>query len=169
MVEELNKSVEQWVGSVKPLPSVMHKVINQISRFMAEFSKLAKSSPRFLRVGVDLHSMALFGISFDEIKADIAVNHLSLTSSGDTNDDKDDDRVTESKLLEPVYKEGPPQFPTDAMVQAYFKHSPSINKIFHDHYHYLTAVVWEETVCLPAVGMDSISLDCVASCWQYST
>lgn len=120
VVEELNKSVEQWVASIKPLPSVIHKVINQISRFMAEFSKLAKSSPRFLRVGIDLHSVALFGISFDEIKADIAVNHLSLTSSGD-NDDKDDDRVVESKLLEPVYKEGPPQFPTEAMVRTCLK------------------------------------------------
>lgn len=117
VVEELNKSVEQWVVSTKPQPVLIHKVVTQISRFLAEFSKLAKSSPRFLRIGIDLHSMELFGITFDEIKADIAVNHSSLGVSGDTNEERDKEKPSESKLHEAVFKEGPAQFPTEAMVR----------------------------------------------------
>jgi len=116
IVEELNKSVEHWVTVTKPQPAQMNKVINQISKFLAEFSKLAKSSPRFLRVGIDLHSVALFGITFDEIKSDIAVNnHSSLGVNGDGAEDKDKES---NSMFETVIKEGPAQFPTDAMLAA---------------------------------------------------
>lgn len=117
IVEELNKSVEHWVLVTKPQPAQMNKVINQISKFLAEFSKLAKSSPRFLRVGIDLHSVALFGITFDEIKSDIAVNNRSsLAVNGDGSEEKDKQSIESNSMFETVIKEGPAQFPTDAMV-----------------------------------------------------
>jgi hypothetical protein len=111
----LNKSVEHWVTSTKPQPAAMHKVINQIARFLADFSKMAKSSPRFLRVGIDLHSMELFGIHFEDIKADIS--QLGRFNDGEEDKEMEREKGKESSLFETVIKEGPAQFPTDAMVR----------------------------------------------------
>eukprot|EP01038_Epipyxis_sp_PR26KG_P006095 gene6095-8399_t len=68
VVEEFNKSVELWVYNNSPPPSQIHRAITQISRFLAEFSKLTKSNPSFTRLGIDMEAMTYFGIKLDEIK-----------------------------------------------------------------------------------------------------
>ncbi len=50
VVEELNKSVEHWVATARPSPQQIHRTITQISKFLAEFSKLMRSTPTFTRI-----------------------------------------------------------------------------------------------------------------------
>eukprot|EP01034_Spumella_vulgaris_P021817 gene21817-27886_t len=68
VVEELNQSLETWVTVARPSPMQIHKTITQISKFLAEFSKLMRSTPTFRRIGIDLSSLTLFGVSLEDIK-----------------------------------------------------------------------------------------------------
>lgn len=61
IVEELNKSMELWVLTDKPAPQKIHRMIIQIAKFLYEFSRSAHLSPDFLRLGIDLDSLNLFG------------------------------------------------------------------------------------------------------------
>lgn len=61
IVEELNKSMELWVLNDKPAPQKIHRMIIQIAKFLYEFSRSAHLSPDFLRLGIDLDSLNLFG------------------------------------------------------------------------------------------------------------
>jgi hypothetical protein len=65
IVEELNKSMELWVLTAKPPAHRIHRLIILVARFLFEFSRSAHASPDFLRLGIDLESMNLFGGSLD--------------------------------------------------------------------------------------------------------
>ena len=64
----MNKTLEHWVITHKPQPASINKTINQISRFLAEFSKLTKSSPSFLRIGIEMDALKQFNIALDDVR-----------------------------------------------------------------------------------------------------
>ena len=57
--------MELWVATEKPPPQKIHRMIIQIAKFLFEFSRSAHASPDFLRLGIDLDSLNLFGESLD--------------------------------------------------------------------------------------------------------
>lgn len=66
IVEELNKSIEYWISTSKPPSQRIHYMIMLISRFLVEYSKNAMAPPPFLRIGIDLKGLRMFGINFDD-------------------------------------------------------------------------------------------------------
>ena len=65
IVEELNKSMELWVITDKPSPHKIHNMIIQVAKFLFEFARSSHASPDFLRLGIDLDSLNLFGESLE--------------------------------------------------------------------------------------------------------
>jgi len=57
--------MELWVITDKPSPHKIHNMIIQVAKFLFEFSRSAHASPDFLRLGIDLDSLNLFGESLD--------------------------------------------------------------------------------------------------------
>lgn len=68
IVEEFNKSVEIWVTSQKPSPLLIHRTITQIAKFLAQFSRLTRENPHFLRLGIDMNVLEMFGVNLSEIR-----------------------------------------------------------------------------------------------------
>lgn len=84
VVEEFNKTIEAWVTTERPTPSVLHRTLSQISIFLLEFAKYTHICPQFRRLGVDLSFLEEFGIHFDDLN-----NYINNQSSSITILDED--------------------------------------------------------------------------------
>jgi len=64
-VDEMNKSLELWVQTDHPSPYKIHQTILSIARFLFDFSRKSSSTPDFLRLGISMEAMNLFGGQLD--------------------------------------------------------------------------------------------------------
>ncbi len=86
VVEEFNRSIENWLYVSHPTASQMKQIVSQIAKFLADFSHLVKNPPSFLRLGVDLKGLSSFGINFEDTK--------NLTATG-----TEEDRALTSNIV----------------------------------------------------------------------
>jgi hypothetical protein len=74
VVEELNKALEDWVATESPPPTKIHAKILDISVFLKEFAHYESVPPSFLRLGVDMNGLNLFGINLQDLAANPGKN-----------------------------------------------------------------------------------------------
>ena len=68
VIEEFNKSLEMWVAKARPSVMAINERVLHIARFLAEFSLKGAAQPPFLRLGIEMRALELFGIHFDSFK-----------------------------------------------------------------------------------------------------
>ena len=74
-MEELNKSLEMWVTAERPPAKAIHRTVLQIARFLFDFAAFCRAAPDFLRLGIELDSLILFGGGLsDDIRSFIQSN-----------------------------------------------------------------------------------------------
>ena len=88
VVEEFNRSVENWLAAAQPTGLEMQEVVSQIALFLADFSRLVKNPPSFLRLGVDMKALASFGISI-----------IEKNQSGSSAAQTEEENAAESRLV----------------------------------------------------------------------
>lgn len=67
VVNEFNKSIENWVLAAHPTTVKLCRMLTQIAYFLAEFSMKGEVPPPFLRLPVDKKALDSFGVRSDEI------------------------------------------------------------------------------------------------------
>jgi len=75
IVEEFNRSIENWVSTTKPTTTEIHFMLTRISRFLADFSIKGPEPPPFVRNGVDMRALAAFGVNVLELRDPVDIQN----------------------------------------------------------------------------------------------
>jgi len=79
IVEEFNRSIENWVASTKPTTTEIHFMLTRISKFIADFSTKAPEPPPFVRNSVDIRALTAFGVNILDLRDPVDIqNGLEL-------------------------------------------------------------------------------------------
>jgi hypothetical protein len=79
IVEEFNRSIENWVASTKPTTTEIHFMLTRISKFIADFSMKAPEPPPFVRNTVDMRALTAFGVNILDLRDPVDIqNGLEL-------------------------------------------------------------------------------------------
>lgn len=144
VIEELNRSVENWVTTERPSPYLIHRTIGQIASFLLEFAKQTKFCPQIRRLGIDLIVLEQFGINLDELKAAMALSSSSSSQHHGHSEDpinalainsENHEEITSPHKQSPNHNQGGPsgkkyfdglnkkeavKFPTSTMINSNF-------------------------------------------------
>jgi hypothetical protein len=114
VVEEFNRSVENWIYQSHPTANQLHHVVSQIALFMADFSRHITIIPSFLRLGVDMKGLTAFGVNVQEtMKA-----HIDLLPKSKEDDAEKDDTKKDKDTYSKKSVDEESLFPTPKMLAA---------------------------------------------------
>jgi hypothetical protein len=122
VVEEFNRSVENWIYQHHPTASQLHHVVYQIALFMSDFSRHITITPTFLRLGVDMKGLTAFGVNVNETLKVHFDNAGSKTASKEEDVEKDTENAAHGGAANSYNKKAlvdeENMFPTPRMISA---------------------------------------------------